>query len=61
MPIYVPCSNTFCDGHADKIGSLCRDCQRKADEAQKKIDEKYKLNTTKFSSTRNWLNSWTKK
>ncbi len=36
MPLYIPCGNTQCDGRADKIGGLCADCQRKAEEAQKR-------------------------
>jgi hypothetical protein len=36
MPLYIPCSNTFCDGRAEKIGGLCRNCERKAEEVQAK-------------------------
>jgi hypothetical protein len=32
MPPIIPCANTRCDGMADKLGGLCRKCQKEADE-----------------------------
>jgi hypothetical protein len=41
MPPFIPCSNTFCDGRADKLGDLCVDCKRAAEE-QKREQKKNK-------------------
>ena len=29
MPFSIPCANTFCDGHAEKMGEVCRDCKKR--------------------------------
>ena len=36
MPPFIPCGNTFCDGRAEKLGGLCRECQKIADEQKAK-------------------------
>jgi hypothetical protein len=36
MPYYIQCSNTFCDGRAEKLGDLCEDCKRRAEEERAK-------------------------
>ena len=32
----IKCSNTFCDGRADKIGELCKSCEEKARQQQER-------------------------
>jgi hypothetical protein len=55
----------YCDkcvvNPAQKNDNLCEDCRRKVNKQEDKAKEQYDLDTTKFSSTRNWLNSWAKK
>jgi hypothetical protein len=36
MPNIIPCSNTYCDGYADRIGGYCDKCKQK--EAKQKAD-----------------------
>jgi hypothetical protein len=38
MPQYIKCSQTFCDGNAPKLGALCADCQKKADEQARQYE-----------------------
>jgi hypothetical protein len=56
----TPCSNTFCDGRAEKLGGLCKDCQRIADE-QKAQHEANKWRFAGFEkSTDNHRKGWKK-
>ena len=61
MPMTPLCvNNEWCKGVAAGGGKYCECCleaQRIAKE-QNKIDRRYELDTTRFSSTRNWLNYW---
>lgn len=34
MPMIIQCSNTFCDGLADKPGGLCHKCEEQAKKQQ---------------------------
>lgn len=38
MPKLIPCANLTCDRYADEYGKLCRECQQKADEAERRRD-----------------------
>jgi hypothetical protein len=36
MPPFIQCSNTFCTGRADKLGDLCADCKKAAEDQKRK-------------------------